>query len=133
MAKVLVRFCTLGGWGWAGGNLAPFHPLWNLRLKENHSKVKRSHRYKPCMCEGRLESLMHPSFLSSHVSSGFCQEALLVQTALYQTSASHRFQTWVATLECGILLALIECFLNWQMDLDAFRSIRPEEEQEPPN
>lgn len=62
---------------------------------------------------------------------------MLVQTALDQKAplnnitiiTSHRFQTSVMTLEYGVLLVLIKWFLNWQIDLDAFRSIRPEQQE----
>lgn len=52
MAKVLVRSCTWGSWAWAREG------IWSRSIhlrscsespnKENHCKVKPSHRYKPC-------------------------------------------------------------------------------------
>lgn len=63
MAKVLVRYCTWWWWGGGDGRGREFGtiphrfnhfrscsepPDKKKKKKKNHSKVKPSHRYKPC-------------------------------------------------------------------------------------
>lgn len=74
--------------------------------------------------EGRLESLMHPSFLDSSESFCECRQHRIkdpLGTASQPRDESQISDFLPVTLEHGARLVLIKWFPDWRIHLDAFR------------